>query len=479
MAQTLPAGPVPTVIDLTQEAQMDEYQVPAKDEKTGDEPRQVTFITLAHRSPESTIPQKRKSVDASEVSSTTSTKSNGLPKDLHLSRLKATSTPSPTPSLASQNVSVVIPSPSIHQRRRMEAIKPPSNITGFSKTWYPIEDEKIKAAAFAYPRARSTNRSVVSLSLRPSDKTLSSPLPTQTSIRATLEQKLARVKGPPITISADCDRLLAKLAANFDFINDYKIQDGVEGVEDGFNAGCNCPIDCPTNKCECLTNEPDSNRKIVPYDPSPRGPPGTLILRPGFLNRKSMIYECSYRCKCKGLKCWNHVVQRGRQVRLEIFNTGKRGFGLRSEDHIVTGQFIDRYLGEVITENVADVRESLASAEGAQSYLFGLDFLVKDEDIFVIDGHKFGSATRFMNHSCNPNCKIIPVSTTNHADDRLYYLAFFALREIPPNTELTFDYNPTEGESSPPKKIDPNAVKCLCGEKNCRGQLWPNARKGQ
>lgn len=61
-------------------------------------------------------------------------------------------------------------------------------------------------------------------------------------------------------------------------------------------------------------------------------------------------------------------------------------------------------------------------------------------------------------------------------------------------TELTFDYNPgAVGDDSGGgghgghghghgngggKKIDPSAVKCLCGERNCRGQLWPNQRKG-
>lgn len=137
-----------------------------------------------------------------------------------------------------------------------------------------------------------------------------------------------------------------------------------------------------------------------------------------------------------------------------------------------------------------------------QSYLFVLDWKQEEQDddddeddehkpdqkFYVVDGQKFGSPTRFINHSCNPNCKIIPVSTTEPGDDSLYHLAFFALCDIPPGTELTFDYNPfwvekdtdTDEEKDKDKekeKVDPNAVTCLCGEDNCRGQLWPNARK--
>lgn len=95
-----------------------------------------------------------------------------------------------------------------------------------------------------------------------------------------------------------------------------------------------------------------------------------------------------------------------------------------------------------------------------------------------IDGRKFGSATRFMNHSCNPNCKIMAVSTKNQYDYFLYNLAFFAYRDIPPGTELTFDYNSGTANTTP-QKIDPDAVPCLCGEDNCRGQLWRNKRKSQ
>lgn len=150
---------------------------------------------------------------------------------------------------------------------------------------------------------------------------------------------------------------------------------------------------------------------------------------------------------------------------------------------IHAGQFIDYYLGEVITKADADAREVLVEGKNTQSYLFSLDWYMSDDGfedkkMKVVDGRKFGSATRFINHSCNPNCKIVPVSTKNHADHYLYNIAFFAYRDIPPGTELTFDYN-AGAENTTPQKIDPDAVLCLCGEANCRGQLWPNKRKGQ
>lgn len=100
---------------------------------------------------------------------------------------------------------------------------------------------------------------------------------------------------------------------------------------------------------------------------------------------------------------------------------------------------------------------------------------ITEDDIYVVDGRKFGNVTRFMNHSCSPNCKIVPVSK-DHGEYKLYYLAFFASRDIPAGEELTFDYNP--GFDKKQKKSS-GAVECLCGAKECRGQLWPNSRKQQ
>lgn len=177
--------------------------------------------------------------------------------------------------------------------------------------------------------------------------------------------------------------------------------------------------------------------------------------------------------------------------------------GLRSPDAIQAGQYIDCYLGEIIDDTTAEEREE--AKVGEASYLFSLDFFPEDENgkprkPYVVDGRKYGSITRFMNHSCNPNCKMFAVSH-NHADTRIYDLAFFALRDIPPNTELTFDYNPNYEETkrelekvkraaakgrgrkskhdSDSEESDDEVVACLCGSKNCRGVLWTSQRKTQ
>jgi hypothetical protein len=65
--------------------------------------------------------------------------------------------------------------------------------------------------------------------------------------------------------------------------------------------------------------------------------------------------------------------------------------------------------------------------------------LPADDNPYVIDSEFYGAAMRFMNHSCEPNCRQYTAST-NHADLKVYDVAFFAIDDIAAGTELTFDY---------------------------------------
>lgn len=53
----------------------------------------------------------------------------------------------------------------------------------------------------------------------------------------------------------------------------------------------------------------------------------------------------------------------------------------------------------------------------------------------IIDGYK-GSICRFVNHSCNPNCRVEKWIVNGHPR-----MALFADRAIMPGEELTYDYN--------------------------------------
>ena len=67
------------------------------------------------------------------------------------------------------------------------------------------------------------------------------------------------------------------------------------------------------------------------------------------------LYECNSNCSCNKETCYNSVVQLGLQVRLELFMTEKKGWGVRSLDYIPAGTFICNYSGELMTKFAAEM----------------------------------------------------------------------------------------------------------------------------
>lgn len=306
-------------------------------------PGKLPFVTaLAYRSP--TVPLKRKALDISTPEDLSDTSSSDVVhKPARRPRLSHAHpdpfTPSPPPSLkpSLSQISVVIPSPTTKQKREIAIAERKSNVNGMDKDIFPTTDEEERVAKAAYPITRpSVNRRSIPLSFKsPSVLNLPRSLPSSNDhlikLRHTLDEKLKRIDGPTVTSTVESPKLLAKLADNFEFVSSYQYRAGVERIPDDsdFNIGCACTesAGCSRLECDCLSKEEDSEDRIVPYQLSESND-RLIVATEKFLKRKAIIYECNSRCGCTGERCWNHVVQRGRQVKLEIFNTGARGFGV-------------------------------------------------------------------------------------------------------------------------------------------------------
>lgn len=163
------------------------------------------------------------------------------------------------------------------------------------------------------------------------------------------------------------------------------------------------------------------------------------------------------------------------------------GSGLRCKDNLRKGQFIDTYRGEIITNEEADERGRQLSAD-SPNYFFALDKFEGADSTYVCDGMYMGGPTRFINHSCDPNCLQFTVSL-NHNDLNIYELAFFAKEDIQAGTELTFDYGSsdkvtgdeddgtghfiTDEEADEHEKVNGyRPQKCLCGATRCRNYYF-------
>lgn len=249
-------------------------------------------------------------------------------------------TPSPSPGSQDKQqraVNVVIPSPSRKLKKEILSSEwtPRDEFTGLSETYYPTDRHEQRAHKGAYPRARDkVDRRAVSLGIglpttTPILTERAAP-PIRQQLYRSFVRKLSKIQGPPVTLaSGDDDHLLTGIAANFEFVNEYKLRNGVQPVGEDFNAGCSCTTVCDPKRCMCLSEAEDMDEKLLPYQAAPDDA-SMLVLSPEFRERTSMIFECSARCGCKG-RCWNNVVQRGRTVRFEIFHTGNRGFGMSSK----------------------------------------------------------------------------------------------------------------------------------------------------
>lgn len=156
--------------------------------------------------------------------------------------------------------------------------------------------------------------------------------------------------------------------------------------------------------------------------------------------------------------------------------------GVHAQVAIKKGQFVDRYLGEIITSAEADRRRAASAiSQRKDVYLFALDKFTNPESLdprlkgppLEVDGEFLSGPTRFINHSCDPNLRIF-ARVGDHADKHIHDLALFAIREIAAGEELTFDYvdGVTEDGAEMERGNGAHMTKCLCGSRKCRGFLW-------
>ncbi|GLE07467.1 hypothetical protein PINS_up017778 [Pythium insidiosum] len=128
--------------------------------------------------------------------------------------------------------------------------------------------------------------------------------------------------------------------------------------------------------------------------------------------------------------CQNRNMSLGRHKRLRVGRSTMEGagWGLFVDEPVAKDEFVIEYIGEMVTQEEAE-RRGVVYDKLNRSYLFNLDSET------VIDATRKGNKTRFINHSSRPNCysKIININSD-------YRIGIYALRDIPPHTELFFDY---------------------------------------
>jgi ankyrin repeat protein len=256
----------------------------------------------------------------------------------------------------------------------------------------------------------------------------------------------------------------------------------------GWTGGC--LSESSKNRCQCMflndrqlrcTDETNGSMEFYVKTQKKK-----WILSGTALSSHIRIYECNEACTCLFIDCPNRLVQRGVQHRLELFKTRKKGWALRTLEPIPKGSFVIEYIGEIISEEEAEIR--LSQRNGVENYIWSLQpesqqvfasvnegdgsgfTLCREGDDskskalqerFAIDPSFFGNAARFMSHSCEPNL-IAKEVFVYHRDHRFPRMALFAVRDVLAFEELTFDYGYVE-QCSPS-----GCLRCECGSPSCR-----------
>lgn len=191
------------------------------------------------------------------------------------------------------------------------------------------------------------------------------------------------------------------------------------------------------------------------------------------LSHNSLVHECGKSCLCPP-NCRNRVSQAGLKIRLEVFKTRDKGWGLRSWDPIRAGAFICEYAGVVIDSSTVEEN----GIDPDDNYIFDatrsfdpVESLPVDEPAkfpfpLIISAKNEGNVGRFMNHSCSPNVYWQPVVRENH-DESYLHVGFYAIKHIPPMQELTYNYGMVRAD-----KAGSLRKKCLCGTPRCKGSFY-------
>ena len=140
--------------------------------------------------------------------------------------------------------------------------------------------------------------------------------------------------------------------------------------------------------------------------------------------------------------------------RIQTRRSGVHGKGVFAVQDIPAGEVVIEYVGEIISWHEAQDRHPHDPSQPNHTFYFHID-----EDR-VIDALHGGNSSRWINHSCEPNC---------FADERDGRIFITARRNIAAGEELNYDYGLIlEERYTPQLKAE---YPCHCGSANCRGTL--------
>ncbi|TKW40246.1 hypothetical protein SEVIR_1G233400v4 [Setaria viridis] len=144
---------------------------------------------------------------------------------------------------------------------------------------------------------------------------------------------------------------------------------------------------------------------------------------------RALSLSCSRNCRCSGL-CTNKPFCKDKKIK--IVKTHQCGWGAVALEPLEKGDFIVEYVGEVIDDTTCEQRLRDLEKRGDKNF-----YMCEISKDFTIDATFKGNVSRFLNHSCEPNCKLEKWQVSGETR-----VGFFASRAIKIGEPLTYEYRP-------------------------------------
>ncbi len=166
--------------------------------------------------------------------------------------------------------------------------------------------------------------------------------------------------------------------------------------------------------------------------------------------QKNPYWNCNH-----GPNCGNRALGRRQFAKCKPQREQGKGWGLVTINGVKKNSLVQEYVGEIIDEKTKKERLEdwvIDHPNDPNFYIMAL------ESGWYIDARVKGNLSRFINHSCSGNCKLIPVNVGGYMRVGIY-----AIRDIRPGEFLSYDY---QFDTS-----DKDKFVCRCGAENCRGTM--------
>lgn len=156
-----------------------------------------------------------------------------------------------------------------------------------------------------------------------------------------------------------------------------------------------------------------------------------------------------------GTNCGNRQLGQRKAAKCKLQREKGKGWGLCVINKAKKSALIQEYIGEVIDAATKERRLTGWFQEHPNDPNF---YVMALQPGWFIDARDVANLSRFVNHSCEPNCKLLQINVNGRMR-----CGIFALRDIDPGEFLSYDYHFDTRHG--------DRFICCCGSLICRGTM--------